>query len=360
MNKIINQYLIANYFKIIFNTILIFFSLGVILNLFEEIEFLKNLNGPISLPLILSLSYVPPLVVDLFPFIIFLSSMFYFVQIKSNRDLLSIKVFGYSNIRITLILALFAFLIGCLTLIVVSPITSTLVKYYENERARHSVDLDHLISVNKNGVWIKEIDENGYKIINAEKLEGDLLQSISIYIFDDDNNVIKRIESESAMIDANPWKMKNVFVYDLLDNKKNKFENYIFETDKTSGKINSLYRNLSTLSFINLISDYKKLSKIGYSEKLLNEQIHKFVSLPFFLFLMVVLASIFSIGTVKSKQNYYYIILSILVSVIIYYFKDLSIALGQTEKISLELSIWMPIIVISLFCSIGVIQINEK
>ena len=75
---------------------------------------------------------------------------------------------------------------------------------------------------------------------------------------------------------------------------------------------------------------------------------------------MVVLASIFSIGTVSSKQNYYYIILSILISVVIFYFKDLSIALGQTEKINLTLSIWMPVIAIGLFCAIGVIQINEK
>ena len=44
----------------------------------------------------------------------------------------------------------------------------------------------------------------------------------------------------------------------------------------------------------------------------------------------------------------------------IYYLKDLSIAMGQTEKINLTLSIWMPIIIISLFCSIGIIQINEK
>ena len=98
----------------------------------------------------------------------------------------------------------------------------------------------------------------------------------------------------------------------------------------------------------------------GYSEKLLNEKINKFSSLPLFLFLMVILAAIFTIGTLKSKQNFYYVLISILTCVIIFYFKDLSIALGQTEKISLTLSVWMPIIIISLFCSIGVIQINEK
>ena len=62
----------------------------------------------------------------------------------------------------------------------------------------------------------------------------------------------------------------------------------------------------------------------------------------------------------KHKQNIYFILVAILTCVAIYYFKDLSIALGQTEKISLVLSVWMPIIVISLFCSIGIIHINEK
>ena len=125
-------------------------------------------------------------------------------------------------------------------------------------------------------------------------------------------------------------------------------------------KINSLYRNLNTLSFIDLVKDYRQLNEKGYSKKLLNEQIHKFLSLPFFLFLMVILASIFTIGTAKTGQNFYYIVLSILISIVIFYFKDLSIALGQTEKISLVLSVWMPIIAVGLFCSIGVIQINEK
>ena len=75
---------------------------------------------------------------------------------------------------------------------------------------------------------------------------------------------------------------------------------------------------------------------------------------------MVVLAAIFTIGSLKNKPNFYYMLVSILTCVAIYYFKDLSIALGQTEKISLFLSVWMPIIVVSLFCSIGVIEINEK
>ena len=69
MNKIINKYLIVKFLKTILNTLLVFFSLGVVLNLYEEIEFFKNLDLSFTLPIILSLSYVPTLITELLPFI---------------------------------------------------------------------------------------------------------------------------------------------------------------------------------------------------------------------------------------------------------------------------------------------------
>ena len=359
MNSILNKYLIIKYIKVISITILIFLSLGVVLNLFEEIEFFKNLNLPLLLPVFLSLSYVPTLIIELLPFIIFLSSMFYFLHLRSSKDLLSVKTFGYSNMKIILILSSFSFFLGCFVLLVLNPFTSTLVKYYETEKAQYSIDVDHLVSVNRNGVWIKETDDLGYKIINAENLKNGNLEKISIYIFNN-NKLIKRIESEIALINSNPWRMRNVYVHDLVKNKTVFRENYLFRSNNTFDKINSLYKNLNTVSFLDLILNYSKLTKKGYSNKLLDARINELSSLPVFLFLMVVLAAIFTIGSLKYKQNFYYVLISILTCVAIYYFKDLSIALGKTEKISLGLSVWVPIMVIGLFCSIGVIQINEK
>ncbi len=361
MTSIINKYLITKFSKIIFNTILIFLSLGIILNLFEEIEFFKNLKLHFSLPFVLSLSYVPTLILELLPFIVFLSSMFYFLHLRSSKDLLAIKVFGYSNLKIILILSFFSFLIGLFTLLAVNPATSTLIKFYETEKAQYARDVDHLISINRNGVWIKEVDDTGaYKIINAGKINNKTLEQISIFVFDNNYDLAKRIDAKSAIINTNPWLMKDVYIYDSIKNENTFFENYEFKSDKTLDKINSLYKNLDTISFLNLTLNYSNLNEKGYSKNLLNEKINKFISLPVFLFLMVILASIFTIGSLKRKQNFYYVLTSILICVAIYYFKDLSIALGQTGRINPLLSVWIPVIVIGLFCSIGVIQINEK
>ena len=205
-----------------------------------------------------------------------------------------------------------------------------------------------------------KVDDLGQKIISAEKLEDNILNKVSIYSFNLDNDLLTRIEADYAVITNNPWQMKNISIYDFVNNKTTYLDTYEFKTEKILDKINSLYKNLNTISFFDLIINYSQLNKMGYSKNILDEKINNFISLPFFLLLMVVLASIFTIGSLDVKQNFYYIIISIFISILIYYFKDLSIALGQTGKISLVMSVWMPVIAVCLFCLIGVIQINEK
>ena len=54
------------------------------------------------------------------------------------------------------------------------------------------------------------------------------------------------------------------------------------------------------------------------------------------------------------------IILGIIACVIVFYLKDLSLALGKTNRIPLILATWMPILIVGVFSSIGILQINEK
>ena len=62
----------------------------------------------------------------------------------------------------------------------------------------------------------------------------------------------------------------------------------------------------------------------------------------------------------KKSNNMKFIFAGIILCVIIFYLKDLSVALGQTNRIPLTLATWIPVIVIGMFSSIGILQINEK
>ena len=109
MTKIVFNYLVKNFLKSLFIIVLIIYSFGVILNLFEEIEFFKNMNVSIFTPLLLTSLFIPSMITKLLPFIVFISSMWFMLKIRNNRDLLTLKIYGFSNIKIFFILASVSF-----------------------------------------------------------------------------------------------------------------------------------------------------------------------------------------------------------------------------------------------------------
>ena len=362
MNKIILNYLLKNFLKTFFIVILVFYCFGMILNLFEEIEFFKNLEVGIITPLILTSIFIPSMIIKILPFIIFISSMWFMMKIRNNRDLLTLKIFGYSNIKIFFILATTSFILGWFILILINPVTSTLSKYYEKTKSNFSRDIDHLVTFNKNGLWIKENFEETQRIISAEKPQNFDLINVTIFHLDDKSSLIEKIQAKSANIERKEWILKDVKIFKSTDGiiKSKKIDEYIIKSNYDYEKINSLFKNFDTMSFIDLATRYKSLLDKGYNERSLNQSLHSMLSLPFFLFLMTALASIFTMNTLKKSDNFRLIFLGLITCVITFYFKDLSLALGQTDRIPLSLAVWAPVIALSLFTFIGVLQINEK
>ena len=66
-------------------------------------------------------------------------------------------------------------------LIVFSPITSTMIKFYEKTKSQYARDIDHLVTFNKNGLWIKENLNNEKRIITAAKPEGSNLVNVRFF-----------------------------------------------------------------------------------------------------------------------------------------------------------------------------------
>ena len=90
----------------------------------------------------------------------------------------------------------------------------------------------------------------------------------------------------------------------------------------------------------------------GYTKNFLNQSLHSLLTLPFFLALMTGLASILTMYNLKKSKSLHVIVVGLVTVVIIYYLKDFSLAL--------ILSIWSPIIILTLLTFVGVLQINEK
>jgi lipopolysaccharide export system permease protein len=362
MNKIILNYIIKNFFHKFFIVVGVFYCFGLILNLFEEVEFFKTLDVSIFTPLMLTSIYIPSLLIKILPFIIFISSMWFMLSVKFNKDLLTFKVFGYSNIKIFNILAISAFFIGLLVLFIINPITSSMSKYYENIKSNYSRDVDHLISFKRDGLWIKEKLEKKQRYISSKKLENKNLKDVTIFHLDENSLLIEKIIAEKANIAKNNWLLSGVDIFRSNNGvfEKFSFDKYEINSIYNSQKISNLFKNFDTMAFTDLLLNFESLLEGGYNKNFLDQSLHSLLALPFFLSLMTGLASILTMNNLTKNNNLKMTIIGLAVVVIVYYFKDFSLALGQIEKVPLILSIWAPIIALSLFTLIGIIQINEK
>ena len=80
--------------------------------------------------------------------------------------------------------------------------------------------------------------------------------------------MVEKIFSKSANIENNKWELNNVIILKVNENNSEeiKLEKFNINSIYTHEKINSLFKNFDTLSFIDLIMNYDELSKRGYNK----------------------------------------------------------------------------------------------
>ena len=358
---IINKYLGKEFIKIIFFVTMIFFSLGFIMNLFEEINFFKDFDVGIYLPIMLSFLFIPTLINNFFPFVILLSGIWFFLKIQKTDELTAVNVSGMSNLSIILIPSLISIILGIFFVTSVNPITSLLVKKYETIKGSYEKDQEYLAAITENGIWIKEKNVKKNYIIRSAFLQNKSLMDVTIYEFDQNNNFTKRIEATSADISSVKWSLNNVTIIDVSGTILSKnIENISYISIYDIDKIKSLYSNLDTISFWKIENEIKLLEERGYSTKEMQVKLHRSFAFPFFLLSMVLLSSVFTLGTRYKDNNWGYVFITIISSVLIFFFNDFSAALGKTEKLPIEVSVWMPVTIIFIFSTIGIIHANQK
>ena len=116
----------------------------------------------------------------------------------------------------------------------------------------------------------------------------------------------------------------------------------------------------TSLSIFELNDLKNKYKDINYSSIEVDSAIQKIISFPFYLMLMTILSSTIMMNIKQNKTKVFHLIFGILISVIIYYLSFFFEELGKNEQIPIEISIWVPLIIIMLFSAISLIRINEK
>ena len=106
------KYILSLFSKTLIEVILISFSLILIINLFEELNFLKDQDVSGHYPIFLSLLNAPSIIFDILPFIFLISTLLFFIKLTNKSELSIFKYTGITNNKILGIIVMFSFIIG--------------------------------------------------------------------------------------------------------------------------------------------------------------------------------------------------------------------------------------------------------
>ena len=359
MIKTFELYLILLFAKKILNTFLIFFTLIFILNLFEEINFFKDLQTNFFFPIILSGLNAPATLFEIFPFIFLIGTQFFFLDIIDKNELEILKINGLSNIRILKTLFITSLLFGFILITIFYAISAKLQFIYFDIKNSYSNDDKYLAVVKESGLWIKDEIDNKIYIINADEISNNSLINVSIHEFNNNLQLIHIINSEEIDISSYEWILSKPIIF--KDNKTTQLkEKYFIKTHFDIKKINSLFDNLSSLNVFQLLKLRNDYSSLGNSTREVDIHLHKLYSLPLFISIMTILSSIIMFNNKRNTSIIFHLLSGILFSVIVYYLSYLSYLMGENGKIPIIVSTYLPFMILILISLIGIVRLNEK
>ena len=125
------------------------------------------------------------MIYNMFPFVILLSGIWFFLKIRKTDEIIAMKVSGMSNFSVIMVPCIVSMVLGVFFIALINPITSVLVKKYETSEAlmNHN-NSSYLATINTNGIWIKEKNFGKNYIIRASNLDSQNLIDLTIYEFD--------------------------------------------------------------------------------------------------------------------------------------------------------------------------------
>jgi len=359
MFKIYQKYIIKKFLIKFLVTSLVFFILAIILSVFEEISFFNNSNINFLLPYFLTFLNAPITLFEIFPFIFLISTQFFFYEIFKNDELIHLKNNGLSNLKIIKTLFLSSILLGLIMIFLYYNFAAKLKFLYTDIKNNYTNDNKYLAVVNDSGLWLKDETNEKTLIVKSKNIKNNYLMDVIINEFDSNFQLLQTIQANKVDIKNKKWIIFNPII--TKDNiSKNNITEMIYKTNFDDKKIRSLFSNFSTLNIFELFNLKKDYEELGYSSDEIKIHLLKLFSTPYFYALMTVLSSVIMINVRQNKSLFFNIILGIFVSVVIYYINFIFSSMGNTGKIPPNVSIFLPILFISIITLMGLVRINEK
>ena len=288
----------------------------------------------------------PSVILMLLPFAFLGGVLGAFVSLNRRSELIAMRAAGVSAWRFILPAAVAAFIIGILTVTILSPIASTMNAAYEHARAR----LIQGGRPNDEGqTWLRQGDLQNQVVIRARSRDFDRgtlrLKGVSLFISTQGKGqsvqFSRRIEASEARLMPGYWLLSGAheatpgaeaLAYDTLS----------IPSTLTASAALERFAQPNTISFWNLWTAIKRTEQAGFSATAYRLELDELLAKPLLFAAMAILAAAFSLRLIRLGGLAALAGSGVALGFGLFFFNQICGALGRTGAIPPFAAAWIP------------------
>lgn len=275
--------------------------------------------------------HMPVLGIKMMPFAVLLGGVFCFIKLSRSQELVATRAAGVSAWDFLLPPLAVAIALGIFVVLGVTPVSSNMLDQFSKLEAKYIKGEASQLSISTNGLWLRQGDQNGQAVIHALTVadQGVHLDDVIVFFFSASDHLIGRIDARSAQLGQGAWDMRDAWVSGP-DGIPHHHDAYQTKTTLTPQQIQESFAPPDTLSFWALPRFIHAAENAGFSAIRYRLYLYSLLTLPILLAAMVFMAASFSLKLSRGGGLGKVVLISALSGFAVYFFSDLTRALGQT------------------------------
>ncbi len=365
MNLILFRYILKHFSLIFFATL---FSLAVIIMLFDTVELLRiaSKRENIAFLDILALAFLksPQMIHIIFPFIVLISGIIFFLKYSASLELTVMRAVGFSAWNFMVPIVTFVLLVGVFDVTIFSPFSALTAKRYERLEERVGITKSTPFSWTEKGLWLRDAQENQTVVVRASRVRQEkdhvILDNISIFELDEKDQLLRQIEAENGLLSNNTLTLPNAFIIDpiLEDSYSKQVES--LKTNISLTQILERFDEPRTMSFWRFPKFIEFLKESGFSTTVHQMYFHQLIAYPITMLAMLFIAAVFSLpATMRQGKTLIRIVLAVLSGFMLYSLGQISGVAGLSQNLPFFLAAWGPAVIAILLSVSALLHLED-
>ncbi len=326
-----------------FTSIIILSFIVCLSELIEYGRLTSHINNNFLFNLKMTLLKMPLRIQDLLPYSIFFGSIISLLRLSKNSELVIARSSGLNIWYCSLPHILLAFLIGIISISVLSPITSVTQKKLLQIEGKYLDKNNNSLQFSDGGFWLYQKQKDNTAIIHAENINPTNieLKNVTIFRYNENYEFYERIDGSITELQTGYWKIKNGKKTD----KNLKISNFIelqMPTYFTSEQIKESFAPPETVSFWSMLNFIEIIEKSGFSSRKHKIYWYSMLATPILLVGMALMGTIFAVKPLGRHGIGKRIFIATIIAFIIFFLNDIVSAIGQGSTSSALISAWAP------------------